>query len=163
MTLRASALALAVAALLSMGGCAADVGTGIAELGTGEWRFEALGLASEAPDVELIRGAQGGVHIWTSVRVVGLVPDRVTMELTTEPVDGSLPPEHSVVEVDLDDPGEEIAGMHELIGWPAVVSRPGCIVDRDLRLSITLTDQDGATAYDERIVVPRGTDMPACE
>ena len=163
MTLRPTALALAVAALLSMGGCAADVGTGIAELGTGEWRFEALDPAAEAQDVELIRGAQGGVHIWTSVRVVGLAPARVTMELVTEPVDGSLASERSVVEVDFDDLGEDTAGMHELIGWPAVVSRPGCIVDRELRLSITLTDQDGATAYDERIVVPRGTDMPACE
>jgi hypothetical protein len=153
------ALALAVALLL-FGGCATEVGEGTLELGTGEWRYEPI---SDGDDVDLIRGAQGGVHVWLSVHATGFDPDRVTMEIVTEKLDGSLAPETSVVDVRLDPAAEEGAPMYELLGWPAVLAAPGCVVDSELLVTVTLTDADGTTATDQHVIVPRGTDMPACE
>jgi len=156
----ATSLFVLFAALLPVvGGCTAEVGEGVLELGTGEWRYEPI---ASGEDVELIRGVQGGVHVWLSMRAVGLDPEGVTMEIVTEKVDGSFGPEESIVEIDLYEPEDTSLGMHEVLGWPAVLSQPGCVVDSELRVSVTLTDRDGVSATDERIMIPRGTDMPAC-
>ncbi len=152
----------AAAALLSLsvsGGCAAEVGEGTLELGTGEWRYETL---ADGDEVDLVRGSQGGVHVWLSMRASGLDPDRVTMEIVTEKLDGSLAPETSVVEVSLNPAAEEGVLMHEILGWPAVLAEPGCVVDSELLVTVTLSDENGTSATDQRLVVPRGTDMPAC-
>jgi hypothetical protein len=136
------------------------VGEGTLELGTGEWRYEPL---SDGDDVDLVRGAQGGVHVWLSMRAMGFDPERVTMEIVTEKLDGSLEPETSIVDVRLDPAAEEGVLMHELLGWPAVLAAPGCVVDSELLVTVTLTDANGTAATAQHVIVPRGTDMPACE
>ncbi len=57
---------------------------------------------------------------------------------------------------------EEGVLMHEILGWPAVLAEPGCVVDSELLVTVTLSDENGTSATDQRLVVPRGTDMPAC-
>lgn len=147
-----------VSLLAFVAGCAgASAGEGVVELGTGEWEF--VPLEDEA-EVELVLGAQGGYHVWTSFRAEGLSPEDVTLEIETQPADGSLPAERSRVPVDLEAADD---GTLELVGWPAILSEPGCVVDRMLRLRVTLTDARGATASDERYVLPTASATSAPE
>lgn len=147
-----------VSLLASAAACGeASPGDGAVELGTGEWEF--VPLADEA-EVELVLGAQGGYHIWTSLRAEGLSPEDVMLEIETQPADDSLEPEQSRVPVDLES-GDD--GTLELVGWPAILSQPGCVVDRMLRLRVTLTDARGATAADERYVLPTASATSAPE
>jgi hypothetical protein len=147
-----------LSAALLLGGCAAEVvGDGTVELGTGEWRFEPV---VDGQDVTLVRGVQGGFHVWVSMHADGLEREGVTMELVTAKMDGTRDPEMSVVDVDLA-PATEGAGT-ELLGWPAILADPGCVVDSALLVRVTLTDRRGAQASDELVVIPRGTDMPPC-
>lgn len=151
-----------VALLAGCGGSGAEPpGEAAVELGTGEWEMLPI---TDGQDVELIHGAQGGYHVWASIRADGIEPEDVILEVETQPADESLPPEKSRVQVDFDrdpDTGEAV-----FIGWPAILSQPGCVVDRMLRLQVTLTDRRGAAGMDERYVVPRagvGGDPPPCE
>jgi len=152
--------ALLVGAALS--GCTAPVeGEGWVALGTGEWRFEPL---TDGQPVPLIAGAQGGHHVWTSLRTTGLDPERVLLAIDTEPVDGSLPAEHSQVRVDLSENPEE--GTYDFVGWPAILSQPGCVAGRELNVRVTLTDRHGVSATDECAVLPMtgtGVILPPCE
>jgi hypothetical protein len=152
--------AVALAAACLLGGCAAETGgVGWAELGTGEWRFEALGDEQEVP---LIAGSQGGFHVWTSIRTTGLDPERVAFRIETEPVDGSRPAEQSTVTIDLEENPD--TGTFDFVGWPAIFSEPGCMTERAVHLRIEVTDRDGVAAADERIVVPMPTAVapPGC-
>jgi len=144
----ASILWLCAGLAAGCGGGAAP-GEGWAELGTGEWEFVPI---EDGQDVPLVAGSQGGHHVWASLRTEGLDPDRVMLEIETQPADGSMPPEVSRVPVPFE-PME--AGGARLLGWPAVLSEPGCVVDRMLRVTVTLTDEHGVRAGDERFVVPR--------
>ncbi len=148
------------AALLLLGGCAAEVGQGTLELGSGEWQFEAI---DDGTEVDMIHGAQGGIHVWVSMRATGLDPDRVHMELVTEKLDGTLAPETSEVDIRLDTSDEGGVVTEEMLGWPAVLAAPGCVVDSELLITVTLTDDKGTVATDQLTVLPRGTDMPACD
>jgi hypothetical protein len=61
----------------------------VVELGTGSDAFEAL---PDGGDVTLAHGAQGGTHIWTSVRVVEGGADRASVRLVnrTRVADGGF-------------------------------------------------------------------------
>ena len=146
-----------VALASSLAACAGDAppGEGAVELGTGEWEF--VPLADEQA-VELVFGVQGGYHVWTSFRAEGLDPEDVMLEIETQPADESLPPERSRVPVDFD----ARDAMAELVGWPAILSQPGCVANRQLlRIRVTLTDRTGVRATDERYVQPlAGTGTP---
>ncbi len=141
-----------VAACFALGGCATPVQSEAwAELGTGEWRFEPL---VDEQLVTLVAGSQGGFHVWASVRATGLDRDDVTFEIETEPVDGSWPAEVSSIVVDLESDDDDPT-MDRFVGWPAVLSRPGCMSENAMYVRVRLTDRDGVTAEDSRTVVPR--------
>lgn len=149
-------LALALAAACG----ASEAGEGTLELGTGEWQYEPI---ADGQDVTMVHGAQGGWHVWASFLVEGLDPSRVEMTIETQPADESEPPETSRVHVDLQ---TGTGGAYELVGWPAILARPACAVDRLMRVRVTLKDRHGVTAGDECYLVPRApaTDSPGtCE
>ena len=132
------------------------VGEGTLEIGTGESQFEGL---TDGQEVELIYGAQGGYHVWLSLRAEGIEPQRTQMRIETQRADESMAPQVSEVRVDLRqagaDTGDPQSAFSEMIGWPAVLSQPGCFVDRLLRIEVTLQDKQGRIARDERFVTPK--------
>jgi len=156
------AVLLGVLAAGCAGGEPAAPGETWAELGTGEWEFVSL---TDEQEVDLIFGSQGGYHVWASIRTEGLDPSRVMLEVETQVGDDSRPAEHSRVPVDLE--VDEVTGVQQFIGWPAVLAHPGCAVDRMIRVHVTLTDRRGVVAGDECYVMPRLPDWapppPTCE
>jgi hypothetical protein len=136
-----------------------EAGEGWAELGTGEWRYEPLAPEQEVP---IIHGAQGGYHVWVSVRATGLAPDPVRMILETEPVDASRAIERSDVPTHMQ-PATD-GDMVELLGWPAVLAHPGCDLGKPIRITVDLIDAHGAHASAEAVVVPTDElELPACD
>ena len=127
------------------------------ELGTGSWRFEPL---VDEQDVELVRGAQGGWHVWVSVRAEGLRgdPPIATLYIESEVLDlDGVPPSVTEARVAFT-PRQDEPGVAEVVGWIHVQNAPACVVDRRIRLRVAVTDEEsGRTALDERIVVPRST------
>jgi hypothetical protein len=148
---------LLVLVALTLPACGPAPGNPWVELGTGEWRFEPL---ADEQEVELVRGAQGGWHVWVSVRARELGPDDVRMEIDSKVVGSERDPATGGAEIDLQ-PTDEM-GTYEFTGWPAVQPRPECVVDSRLRVRVALTS-GGKTVSDERIVIPRvmDTDPPA--
>jgi hypothetical protein len=140
-----------IALAISLAGCSAAVGEGVAELGTGEAEFEPL---AEGQEVPIIHGAQGGYHVWLSAQVLGLGAQRVAMTIETRRADGTLPPETSNVVIPLS-PSAETAGMRELVGWPAILADPDAVAGAPLHVSIRFVDPvTGVTAFDERTILP---------
>ncbi len=124
------------------------------ELGSGSWRFEAL---QDGQDVELVRGAQGGWHVWVSVRARGMPEPGIAqllIESEVEDLEG-VPPSVTEARVRFD-PVRGEPGLRELVGWVHVQLAPACVVDHPIRVRVAVTDEaGGATAIDERVVVPR--------
>jgi len=160
----AAALVLALASTAAAG-CGAETGrpgegeTHL-ELGSGSWRFEPL---EDGQAVDLVRGAQGGWHIWISVRAEGFAESQAVLELETQVADESRPPQHTEVEVRLERPDAE--GRRAFIGWPAILAEPGCLMGEMLRVTATLRDDAGTRVEAERYVTVMGGDDPptACE
>lgn len=155
--MRARFVSVFFASLLAVGGegCAPDEGAPTLELGSGESRFVAV---SPGDEVELVRGSQGGYHVWLSLRAHGLAGERMQMLLEVEPADGSMATQESHVRVFLD----EGADVSEYVGWPALIQTPECFVGRDVRVRAALTDDAGRTAVGEVVVVPVRDDMGEC-
>ncbi len=124
------------------------------ELGGGSWRFEPL---RDGQDVELVRGAQGGWHVWVSVRARGLPEPgiaRLLIESEVQDLDG-VPPSITEARVRFD-PVPNDPERRELVGWVHVQVAPACVVDHPIRLRVVVdAEEDGGTAIDERVVVPR--------
>jgi hypothetical protein len=149
------ALALVVLSRLALGGCGdADPPRGVLELGTGEASFEPL---LEGADLPLIRGSQGGYHVWLSFRLEQMAAGIVGLHIETQLLDASREPEHSRVRVPMGPADDEGVIVHP--GWPAIVASPACLVDALVRLSVTIIDDTGREAFDERHVMVR-TDTP---
>lgn len=125
------------------------------ELGTGSWRFEPL---EDGQEVELVRGAQGGWHVWLSVRVRGMSADAPRMRLTMQPADESRAPQSTEVVLPFDPPGED--GWRKLIGYTGVVHDPSCLVGQLLRIELSIPLEDGRMLREERDVLVRGGTYP---
>jgi hypothetical protein len=152
----AAGLVVLLALAPGCGGGGEPPAQGIAELGTGEWQFEPL---ADGQEVELAHGAQGGWHLWTSVRTLGLEPEGVQLEVTTTVVDdpSSATTSRGRIELtELDD------GRCEFIGWPAVLGEPACAIGHTLQLRGVVIDARGTVAAAERLVLPRWTSDEAC-
>ncbi len=146
------ALAAILVLGLGGGGCltSAPPGTATAELGTGEWQFEPL---ADGQEVWIVNGAQGLQHIWVAFRTAGIDPSRVSMRVETRIVDqGGSVWEDSQVQIDLVPEGGDRCSF---VGWPAVLSNPAAVADKLLHIRVTLTDRNGASAWDERTVLAR--------
>lgn len=143
----------ALVALLAAVGCGgepeppATEGVRVA-LGTGQKAFEPLN--DDAP-VPLVKGIQGGWHVWTSFLAYGFDTDVLRMELTTrwEGVEESVLGGPGNVAVR---PAEDAAGAPALasVGWPAVVYNPTCAHGHRLLVELTVTDSEGRRANDTR-------------
>ena len=72
---------------LILAACGAGPESGEFEVGTGTWRFESV---VDGQPVDLVRGAQGGWHVWVSVRATD-VANGDTLTLETLPANGSRP------------------------------------------------------------------------
>ncbi|WP_437565905.1 hypothetical protein [Sorangium sp. So ce542] len=129
---------------------------GIAELGTGEWQFEPL---ADGQEVALAHGAQGGWHLWTSIRTLGLEPEGALLEVTTTVIDDPSSATTSRGRIELTELED---GRCEFIGWPAVLGDPACAIGRTLRVRGTVTDARGTVATSERQVRPRWDSDEAC-
>jgi len=149
-------LAVLAVLLVSAAGCAVETAeTGsdeqALELGTGSWRFEPL---EDGQEVELVRGAQGGWHVWVSLRATGMQEDRPALALEIQPADESLPPARTEVDVLLGRPDSD--GRRSLLGWPAVIPDPSCLVGEMIRIEAEL----GESLSAERHVIPTGGAYP---
>ena len=129
---------------------------GVVELGTGEWRFEPL---ADGQEVELAHGAQGGWHLWTSVRTLGLEPEGVQLEVTTTVIGDPTSATTSRGRIELTELED---GRCEFIGWPAVLGEPACAIGHTLRIRGVVTDARGTVATGERHVRPRWNSDEAC-
>ena len=125
------------------------------ELGTGSWRFEPV---TDGDEISLVRGAQGGWHLWVSVRVGDFAGDRGILTLESQVADEHLPAQHSETVARLD-PADSL-GRRVFVGWPEVMAEPACLVDQMLRLRAVITDDDGHAIEDECYVMVRGGDDP---
>jgi hypothetical protein len=155
---RAKASLRTAALLLLVGGCAGTVEeVHEFDVGTGSWRFEAL---EDGAPVSLVRGAQGGWHVWVSVRAKG-VQDGDVLVLETQPADESRPPQ--IVELTPNFDPENSSGYRNYVGWPAILDNPECLVGELLRIRATLTMGGEEFTAEHDVMVMPGADPPgAC-
>jgi hypothetical protein len=120
------------------------------ELGTGTARFVPI---TDGAELEMIHGAQGGWHVWVSVRAEGITQGTGTLEIEHGPADGSAPMQRTRVGV-MFDPADA-QGRRASLGWTAIFDNPSCQQDRLYRIRVTLTTASGQRLSDERDVMPR--------
>jgi hypothetical protein len=154
-------LALAGLVILLGGACIGGGGVreGTLELGTGEAEFVPL---VDGQDVDLTAGAQGGHHLWLSMRSQGLASGRCELRVSVWAEDDPEGRQDSWVSVRVNPAPDGAPGTLEYIGWPGLIARPECFVERRVHFSVELTDERGARAMDERVVVPHSPDLGAC-
>ncbi|HJL17686.1 MAG TPA: hypothetical protein RMH99_18625, partial [Sandaracinaceae bacterium LLY-WYZ-13_1] len=141
---------------LALAGCADAPATEAAlELGTGSWRFEPL---EDGQEVALVRGAQGGWHVWVSLRVRGVEGEPPPVRLALQPADESRPTDETTVALPFDPPRDD--GWRQLVGYTGIVYEPACTVDELLRITVSMTMADGRVLTAERDVRVRGGAYP---
>lgn len=151
-------LTLLLSATMLAWGCGETNPTvGNVEVGTGEWQFESFEDGDALP---LVRGSQGGHHVWISVRSDTMATGNATLSIETQLADDSGEPQRSQVPITLT---PSLNGMFaEYLGWPAVIARPGCFADKMLRVRVSLSDSNGVHAQVDRYLIPTGEDLPDC-
>jgi hypothetical protein len=146
--------------LFALGACTSEVAAPISrevELGTGVTRFEAV---EDGVEVPLIAGAQGGHHVWVSIRAHGLGSNRASVRIASGPADESREPVVTLVNGRFDPP--DVEGRRSMIGWPEMLPDAGCLIGRLLRIEVSV-DMGGQYSTDEReILVGAGDHPPAC-
>ena len=148
-------LRLCASSILLLAGCSAAVEPAAElELGTGTWRFESL---EDGQSLDMIRGAQGGWHVWVSVRVSSVDVDEARLTLTLEPADESDTPDITEVDVRFDPPDDQ--GRRVFLGWPAIVSDASCRMDELLRVEARVNVGD-RVLESERYITPAGGAFP---
>lgn len=144
--------------LLGLAGCSTvepPISDPLFEVGTGTWRFEELG---DGQPVDLIRGAQGGWHVWVAVRG-NAVEDGDMVIIETERADGAGTVQRVELQPNFDP--ENNAGFRNYLGWPAMLDGVDCLVGELLRVRATLVGADGTMMTSERdILVMAGADPP---
>lgn len=124
-------------------------------LGVGESAFYP---AHDGDTAALVAGAQGGHHVWLSLRAAGLEPEGARMILDVTPT-APAPAAHSEVEIDLTPSGDP-RFPDEFVGWPARVLMPECAVDRPVAFMVTLRDARGRTASTELSLIAGAPRLP---
>lgn len=156
--LTAQVLASVLGALASAG-CAASgasaPGEASLEVGTGTARFVPV---TDGQEVPLVRGAQGGWHLWVSARATGLDSGTASLVIEHGPADGSAAPEISRVGVTFDP--ADAQGRRATLGWQAILPDPSCAVGRLHRVRVTVTTATGQRASAEVEVLPGAGDNP---
>ena len=123
------------------------------ELGTGSWRFDPL---TDGQQVELVRGAQGGWHIWLSLKTQGVAlgDEPVLVDIRMQPADESLPAQATAITLLFDAKDDD---RYELVGYTGIVSEPACWVEKLVRIQVSLPAHD---LEDERDVMVSGGAYP---
>lgn len=128
------------------------------ELGTGEAQFEPL---EDLQTLPLVLGIQGGYHVWLSARISGTDAERVLMTLDLVPLSASEPPPaRAPVRVFVEDDPEGTGRV--LVGWPAVVDRPECLVGETLSLRVSFDDEAGRQGEAETRILIEGVPPEDC-
>jgi hypothetical protein len=125
------------------------------ELGTGTFRYEPLEDGAEVP---LVHGAQGGWHVWLSVRASGIDEETGSLLIEMQRADESVPPQNVRVGIRFDPPNAD--GMRDYLGWPAIMSDPSCAVGHLYRIRATFTTSRGERLTAERYLIPAPGDDP---
>jgi hypothetical protein len=121
------------------------------ELGTGTARFVPL---ADGDEVAMVRGVQGGWHLWVSVRADGLETNLASLEIAHQPADESEPEQVTRSGVTFDPPDAQ--GRLVTLGWQAILANPSCSVGRLHRIRVTVTTASGKRLTAEREVIPTG-------
>ena len=120
-------------------------------LGTGEAEFEAM---DGEPTLRLVRGAQGGFHVWASMLAYGFSSPQLDMLLTTsvddEP-DSRLVMHARLTMRDVLDPSGNPA--QSFAGFPAQVKGARCADGRRVGLELQLSEPGGGASGDVRYCV----------
>lgn len=110
-------------------------------------------------EVDLISGAQGGFHIWTTFRVQGAAGPLYLRREARQVEDGTLVLKALPIRIDvpddaMDDWWVEADAMASFMCPPPVGVT---IYDKELALTAQLTDQDGEEVYaeDDIVLIPR--------
>lgn len=146
---------LGAGAALACGGGGADELAGPSStsvvLGTGEAQFEPM---DGEPTLRLVRGAQGGFHVWASMLAYGFSSPQLDMLLTTsvddEP-DSSLVMHARLTMRDVLDPSGNPA--QSFAGFPAQVKSARCADGRRVGLEVQLSEPGGGASGDVRYCV----------
>ncbi|MBX3246908.1 MAG: hypothetical protein KF901_06985 [Myxococcales bacterium] len=130
------------------------------EIGTGTFRFVPV---EDGDGVALAHGAQGGWHLWVSVRVFGVSTDEGSIEVIHYPADEERPASRAGHGVRLDPPDAE--GGRAYLGWPAILRDPSCAVGELYRIEVVYRPATGGRLTAERdvTVLPGDFPPPPCE
>lgn len=158
---RALAALTVATALVACGGTEAPPEPGSVQLHVGSAPQSGAGFVEvqDGADVELVPGAQGGFHVWTSTRLTGtsglLFVTREARQVDT----GQLVLRAQRVALEVPD-----AALSEMWESPAALPSFMCpapigirIYDQELAFSVELRDEDDNILADDHIVV-----MPRC-
>jgi hypothetical protein len=120
-------------------------------LGSGEAAFEAM---EGEPTLRLVRGAQGGFHVWASVLAYGFSSPRLDLRLTTtvddEP-ESSLVMRARLTMRDVLDPEGNPA--QSFAGFPAQVKGARCAHGRRVGIELQLSQPGGGSSRDVRYCI----------
>ena len=151
-----AALLVSGAALaLSCGGADTEVGEGAPStsivLGTGEAQFEPM---DGEPTLRLVRGAQGGFHVWASMLAYGFSSPQLDMLLTTtvddEPASSLVMHARLTMRDVIDASGNP---AQSFAGFPAQVKGARCADGRRVGLLLQLSEPGGGSSEDARYCV----------
>jgi hypothetical protein len=126
-----------------------DGGSAVVEVGTGENSFVEL---TDGDAVTIIKGPQGGYHIWTAVRAKqGLNPKGIEVKVS---VLNSTGTELSLNAYRLNLTAN--GSYYEWYGLLGLVPVPADVSGSEVRLHLEVKDSAGVTATDERRVLAQG-------
>jgi hypothetical protein len=147
---RLALLAALLAAPCALAACGEAVAPEVV-LGTGEARFEPI---MGEPRLPLVRGVQGGSHVWASFLAYGFSEPELNLLMTTRwvDVDGTRRVMRNPLTLRrvTDDAGEPALSF---AGYPAQIDNARCAHGQRLHIELTLSDERGRQARDERFCV----------
>lgn len=133
-------------------GASAEASTGPrVELGTGLNEFEAIST-SEAPELELVYGPQGGWHVDVTVRLYDLNVDRLVLVYRAFPAGStnmiSLPIEIILAERRLTPEGDHFLRLGDGVRFD--IQDPSEVVGEQVDLVVTATEEDGVVSVSDQ-------------
>jgi hypothetical protein len=132
------------------GGSRSDVPLEVT-LGTGRAAFEPV---DDGAALDLVRGAQGGTHVWGGVRVKGLSEERFRVAFRLS-MPGAAGPDGGVGPLVLRGEPSDLPGWVEIAGLTVFVEKPAEVRGTECDLTVMVTDRDGRKAGATRRVWPR--------
>ena len=120
----------------------------LAQVGTGTDSFEPL---EDGQTVPVIKGPQGGYHIWTSIRVRAPIASKDLKVRLHVDFNGAVLTDTNYV-LNFWQKG----AYAEYYALTAFIPDPAAVDGQRVQLAIDVTDTNGLTASDSRTVIPTG-------